>query len=297
MRAPRASSSSIPSIGTGFVAPSRCRQREHYTSMIETENAPPTQARARPARSDRAGVSTVNLGIVCPMANERATAEEFVLTLLLKCGDFEFESLRLFVILDNQSNDGTRELLERLEERCPQLCLVWAPQNRCVVDAYVRGYHEAIAASCDWILEIDGGYSHQPEDLPAFFSKMSEGYDCVFGSRFCDGGRISETSLKRRLLSSGGTFLTNLLLGTNLRDMTSGYQLFTRPALQSVLNRGIHSRGHFFQTEIKVYCRNFAIAEVPIHYRAASESVNAGAVQDALANLWRLFRLRLTGNL
>jgi len=231
------------------------------------------------------------------MANERETAEDFVLALLLKCRDFGFGSLRLFVIVDNKSNDGTRQLLESLEERNPQLRLVWAPQNRCVVDAYVRGYREAIAAGCDWILEIDGGYSHQPEDLPPFFSKMSEGYDCVFGSRFCDGGRISETSLKRRILSGGGTFLTNLLLGTKLRDMTSGYQLFTRAALQSVLNRGIHSRGHFFQTEMKVYCRNFAVAEVPIHYRAASESVNPRAVRDALANLWRLLRLRLAGNL
>jgi dolichol-phosphate mannosyltransferase len=133
--------------------------------------------------------------------------------------------------------------------------------------------------------------------LPRFLQKMAEGYDCVFGSRLCPGGEISETPLQRRFLSTGGTFLTNMLLGTKLHDMTSGYQLFSRRALEKVLARGIRSRGHFFQTEMKAYCRHLAVAEVPILYRAASPSVNGNVVKDALRNLWRLFRLRLTGQL
>jgi dolichol-phosphate mannosyltransferase len=79
--------------------------------------------------------------------------------------------------------------------------------------------------------------------------------------------------------------------------MTSGYQLFSRQALAQILERGIQSRGHFFQTEMKAYCRHFAVAEVPIHYRAASPSVNSDVVKDALRNLWRLFRLRVAGQL
>ena len=231
------------------------------------------------------------------MANERATAREFTETLLGKCDEFDFQSVTLFVVLDTKSTDGTRELLEQMSETLPELSVVWAPENRCVVDAYVRGYKEALDTGCEWILEIDGGYSHQPEDLPRFFENMVQGYDCVFGSRFCAGAKVSATSWRRRLLSSGGTVLANLLLGTRLRDMTSGYQLFTRPALEHVLACGIRSRAHFFQTEMKAYCRQLRTTEVPIHYSAASESVNLPVVKDAFANLWRLFRLRLAGRL
>jgi dolichol-phosphate mannosyltransferase len=131
--------------------------------------------------------------------------------------------------------------------------------------------------------------------MPGLFAKMEEGYDCVFGSRFCEGGSIQESSLLRYWVSYGGTFLTNLLLGTKLHDMTSGFELFTRDALQFVLQQGIRSRGPFFQTEIKAYCRRLHIAEVPIRYRAASHAVGRAAVKDALKNLWRLFRLRLAG--
>lgn len=246
---------------------------------------------------DLCPVPVTRLGIVCPMANESATATQFVRAVLDQCDAYAFASVTVFAVLDRASKDGTREILSALQSVDHRVQVVWAPENRCVVDAYIRGYREALNAGCDWILEIDAGFSHQPADIPQFFAKMSEGYDCVFGSRFCTGGKISETSTQRYTLSRGGTLLTNFLLGTTLADMTSGFEMFSRSALQQVLDRGIRSRGHFFQTEIKVYCRNFRVAEVPIHYRAASDSVNNTVVKDALRNLARLFGLRLSNRL
>jgi dolichol-phosphate mannosyltransferase len=227
------------------------------------------------------------------MANERTTAERFVREVLDACAPFDFRAITFFAVLDRVSKDGTLDILRGLEGELPQLRVVWAPENRSVVDAYLRGYREALDAGCDWVLEIDAGYSHQPSDVPAFFEKMLEGHDCVFGTRFGEGGRITESSFKRRLISRGGTFLANLLLGTRLSDMTSGFELFSRSALQSVLEKGVHSRGHFFQTEIKAHCQPLSVAEVPIHYRAASDSVNRDVLRDALRNLWRLFRARV----
>ncbi|HVF67502.1 MAG TPA: glycosyltransferase [Pyrinomonadaceae bacterium] len=239
----------------------------------------------------------MKVGVVCPMANERDTAVRFVEEVLETCAPFGFESVTFYAVLDRVSKDGTLELLQDLGKRRADFRVVWAPENRSVVDAYVRGYREALGAGCDWILEIDAGYSHPPSDIPRFFEKMLEGYECVFGSRFCAGGRITDSSFKRRVISRGGTMLANLLLGTKLHDMTSGFELFSRAALQYVLERGVHSRGHFFQTEIKALCHAFPIAEVPIHYRAASASVNNTVLKDAFKNLWRLFRARLSGEL
>jgi dolichol-phosphate mannosyltransferase len=239
----------------------------------------------------------IKLGIICPMANEEASVQRFVNEVLDECAPRAFRSVTFFAVLDNVSKDRTRELLEELKTERPQLEVVWSPENRSVVDAYVRGYREALDAGCDWILEIDAGFSHQPSDIPQFFDKMGMGYDCVFGSRFCRGGTVSDSSTKREMISRGGTILANLLLGTKLRDMTSGFEMFTRAALQEVLNRGIKSRGPFFQTEIKTYCRHLKIAEVPIQYRAASHNVGRQALKDSFSNLWRLFRLRLQGQL
>ncbi len=234
-----------------------------------------------------------SLAIVCPMANEAATAVQFVREVLENCRGFR--QTKMLIVLDHVSQDNTRQLMEELAKTTPEVEVIWAPENRGIADAYVRGHGEALARGADWILEIDAGFSHQPSDIPLLLAKIDQDYDCVFGTRFSHGGSSTDSSLGHSIVSRGGTCLTNLLLGTRLHDMTSGFQLFSRAALDMILRRGIHSRGPFFQTEMKVYCRQLRFAEVPIQYSSASHHVGRKAISDALTNLGRLFRLRLRG--
>jgi len=235
----------------------------------------------------------VDLGIVCPMANEGDDAQAFCQQVLENCPGFR--KVTFFAVFDRVTKDFSLDRMRELERTEPRLRVVWAPENRCVVDAYMRGYKEALDAGCDWILEIDAGFSHQPSEIPQFFDEMEKGMDCVFASRTI--GRFKDSSLKRRFVSWGGTALANLLLGTRQTDMTSGFELFSRQTLAMVIDRGIHSRAHFFQTEIKTYCRNLRFVEVPITYRAASPRLGSSALADAFHQLWRLFQLRLKGQL
>ncbi len=229
------------------------------------------------------------------MANEAETATRFVNSVLVNCG--ALRRRKFLAVVDQASKDNTREILETHALTVPELTVVWAPENRSVVDAYVRGYREALQTDADWILEIDAGFSHQPSDIPPLLEKMRQEYDCVFGSRFCPGGAFVDRSFARYWISFGGTLVTNLLLGTRLTDMTSGFQLFTREALETILNRGIRSRGPFFQTEMKAHCRDLKVVEVPIQYRSPTHVVGSAALGDAFLNLWRLFRARVAGSL
>jgi dolichol-phosphate mannosyltransferase len=240
-------------------------------------------------------LNEISLAIVCPMANEAETAARFVDSVLANCA--AVGTRRFLAVLDQASRDNTREILESHARAVPELTVVWAPENRGVVDAYVRGYREALQTPADWILEIDAGFSHQPSDIPALLEKMRDGYDCVFGSRFCPGGSFVDNSAIRYWISFGGTLVSNLLLGTKLTDMTSGFQLFTHQALEIILRRGIRSRGPFFQTEMKAHCRDLNVVEVPIQYHTPTHVVGSAALGDAFVNLWRLFRARLAGSL
>jgi len=237
--------------------------------------------------------NTISLGIVCPMANEGADAVRFCKAVLSQCSGFR--TVRFFAIFDRVTKDSSHDQMRELEQIEPRLRVVWAPEDRCVVDAYLRGYQEALEAGCDWILEIDAGFSHRPEEIPQFFRAMEEGMDCVFGSRSL--GRFDRSPWRRRLVSQGGTALTNLLLGTRQTDMTSGFELFTRDTLTEVLKRGIQSRANFFQTEIKTYCRRLNFVEVPITYTTDCARISSSALLDAFKQLLRLFQLRLKGQL
>ena len=74
--------------------------------------------------------------------------------------------------------------------------------------------------------------------------------------------------------------------------MTSGFQLFRREILQKILEKGIFSKGPFFQTEMKAYCMRTSYAEVPITYCMASHSVGVGSVKESFHQLRRLLALK-----
>jgi len=235
----------------------------------------------------------ISLGIVTPMANENATAIDFVNEVLTECGKYEFKSIVYHVIFDNICTDGTYEMLKDYAINEPRLNVVFAPDNKCVVDAYVKGYAEAYKSNCDWVLEIDAGFSHQTNEIERFFNKMVLGYDCVFGSRFIKDGKYKNAPLSRYILSRGGSILVNLIMGTKLKDMTSGFELFSSRVIGEILDEDvIRSRNTFFQTEIRTYCHKFNIAEIPITYSNPSIKSTGSALGDALKSLLSLRRFK-----
>jgi dolichol-phosphate mannosyltransferase len=134
---------------------------------------------------------------------------------------------------------------------------------------------------------MDGGFSHPPAHIPRFIEAMEREADFAAGSRFSPGGSYSGRR-SRYLISRGGTILANLLLGTRMRDMTSGFECFTRRALEEVVSRGVRSRGHFFQTEIRYMLRGWNWVEIPIRYRNPSRSVGRASLFEAFRILWAL---------
>ena len=99
---------------------------------------------------------------------------------------------------------------------------------------------------------------------------------------------MREQPLYRRILSFGGTFLSNLILGTRLQDMTSGFEAFQREVLEKLELSHFLSTGHMSQTEMRFYCRNLNTVEVPIHYVGTASSLKGSSVTEALRLLFQL---------
>lgn len=240
---------------------------------------------------------TIRLGIVTPMANEKESAIQFIKDVLQQCSTFNFKSISFYIIFDNVCTDGTMDMLKEEFKDNQEIKIIFAPENRNVVDAYFRGYREALSGQNDWILEIDAGFSHQPKDIPLFFEAMQQGYECAFGSRFIKGSVYKPNNLKSYVISKGGSILTNLLIGTHMLDMTSGFEIFSHSVLSSIIKRGIRSKGPFFQTEIKTYAHKYNFITIPIHYKDASHTISRSTLSDSFSCLWHLFRKRLANTL
>lgn len=233
----------------------------------------------------------LNFAVVIPMANEQENFHPFVSSLIEVLNMLKFG--KVYFVIDNVSKDNTLELCKSLSITDNRFITIWAPENRNVVDAYIKGYKEALKNKHEIIIEMDAGLSHDPKALPMFLRVLNEGNECAFGSRFINGGSICESNWKRAFLSKFGTILSNLLLGTKMHDMTSGYQGFHANIAERFVEYGLLSKAHFYQTELRYLLRKSRYAEIPIHYRAPSPSVSKKAIYNSFVVLFHYFVLRL----
>ena len=221
-----------------------------------------------------------DFAVIVPMANEEKEFSVFVgqLSEVLT----KLESGKVYFVVDKVSKDRTRDLCAELSEKDARFQLVWAPENKNVVDAYIKGYQVAYENNHEIIIEMDAGLSHDPRAIPMFLRVLNEGNDCAFGSRFINGGSISESNWKRTFLSKIGTLVSNILLGTSMYDMTSGFQGFHRHIVKEFLAYQLLSKAHFYQTELRYLLRKKRFAEIPIHYKAPSPSVSKKAIYNSI---------------
>ncbi len=230
--------------------------------------------------------------LVIPMANEETDFNPFIVALQRVLT--ELPNGKVYFVVDNVSKDNTLKLCQSLSRSDLRFQTVWAPENKNVVDAYIRGYKEALLSDAEYIIEMDAGLSHDPTSLKDFIKLLSENYLCVFGSRFISGGSMGDSPANRKSLSKIGTLLANLFLGTKLHDMTSGYQGFHRSIVSLFTTYPLLSKAHFYQTEIRYLLRNYKSIEIPIHYKAPSPSVSKKAIINSFETLFYYFWRRIT---
>jgi dolichol-phosphate mannosyltransferase len=235
-----------------------------------------------------------DFAVVVPMANEEADFGVFTSAL---AGTLDrIQSGRVYMVVDKASKDRTLELCRELASKDRRFEVVWAEKDRHVVDAYMNGYRAAAKNGHEVIIEMDAGMSHDPRALPMFLRVLNEGNECAFGSRFINGGSIYNTNPYRTFLSRFGTTLSNVLLGTRLFDMTSGYQGFHLNVVKEFIEFPLRSTGHFYQTELRYLLRFKRYAEIPIHYRVPSPSISASSIRNSLSTLIYYFCKRITGH-
>jgi dolichol-phosphate mannosyltransferase len=235
-----------------------------------------------------------NFAIIIPMANEEVEFNTFI-NVLIKVLD-KLDCGKVYLIVDNASKDNTKHLCEKLSQNDSRFEMVWSPENKNVVDAYIKGYKVALENKHDIIIEMDAGLSHDPRAIPMFIRVLNEGNDCAFGSRFINGGSISDSDWKRTVLSKLGTISSNFLLGTNMFDMTSGFQGFNSNIVRDFLKYELKSKAHFYQTELRFLLRKKRYFEIPIHYKAPSPRVSTRAIQNSISVLLYYFIKRISFN-
>jgi dolichol-phosphate mannosyltransferase len=171
------------------------------------------------------------------------------------------------LVVDDDSPDGTGDLADRLAALDSQVSVLHRAQKAGLGAAYLDGFRVALERGYDVVGEMDADGSHQPEQLPRLLAALV-GADLVIGSRWVAGGSVVNWPLRRKALSVGGNIYARVLLGIPLRDITAGYRLFRRSALEGIDLGSVESAGYIFQTDLAYRClqAGLRVVEVPIEF-------------------------------
>jgi dolichol-phosphate mannosyltransferase len=197
------------------------------------------------------------------------------------------------LVVDDTSPDGTGEIADGIAAQNPRVHVLHRPEKNGLGRAYCAGFKWALERDYQFILEMDGDFSHNPDDIPTFLT-AAQNADLVLGSRYKDGIRVINWPLRRLMLSMGAGKYVRFITGMPISDPTGGYKCFRRAALQSVDLDAIRSNGYSFQIEMthKLWRQGLRIAEVPIIFTdrfLGSSKMSRKIVFEALWMVWRLW--------
>jgi dolichol-phosphate mannosyltransferase len=197
------------------------------------------------------------------------------------------------LVVDDNSPDGTGKLADELAERHQAIKVLHRAEKNGLGRAYCAGFAWALERDYEFILEMDGDFSHNPEDVPRLI-EAAQGADLVLGSRYCNGIRVINWPLRRLLLSTGAAQYVRTITGMPFSDPTGGFKCFRRRALQSINLDRIRSNGYSFQVEMthKIWLQGMKIVEVPIIFTErfhGHSKMSRKIVWEALLMVWRLW--------
>jgi dolichol-phosphate mannosyltransferase len=225
--------------------------------------------------------------LVLPTYNEAANIEPFV-----AAARSNLPADARILIVDDSSPDGTGERADRLAERLPNVSVLHRRDKEGLGPAYIAGFRRALAAGAGLILEMDSDFSHDPAYLPRLL-EASRRADLVIGSRYIEGGGVSDWGPVRRVLSRGGSTYSRLVLGVEVHDLTGGFKCFRREVLEAIDLDTVEVRGYAFQVEMtyRAIQLGFSVVEVPIRFRdrrAGESKMDRTIVAEAILRLPRL---------
>ena len=196
------------------------------------------------------------------------------------------------VVVDDNSPDGTGDLAEGLaREHAGQVTVLHRAGKLGLRSAYIEGFQIAFEQGADAVVQMDADFSHDPQVLVEMADRIAS-CDVAVGSRYVKGGSVDrQWPLWRKGLSAFGNFYARTILHFPLRDVTTGFRMWRREALQGMPLDRIRSNGYIFLVEMAyvAYLMGYKITEVPIYFadrRWGKSKMSFKIQMEAAMRIW-----------
>lgn len=200
------------------------------------------------------------------------------------------------LIIDDNSPDGTADIVKNLQPSFPNLHLIERPGKLGLGTAYIEGFKWALEKGYSYIYEMDADFSHDPRDLVRLYKACKDdGADLAIGSRYISGVNVVNWPLTRVIMSYVASIYVRMVTGMRIMDTTAGFKCYRREVLENIKPDHIRSVGYGFQIEMKfiAWKLGYKIVEVPIIFtdrKLGASKMSGGIFNEAL---WGVLRMKL----
>lgn len=170
------------------------------------------------------------------------------------------------LVVDDNSPDGTGNLLNEIALRDTRLKIIHRPRKLGLGSAHFMAMFYAIANRYQYLVTMDADLSHDPADIPRILEGLSN-HDFVIGSRYMPGGSCDYSGYRKQL-SLVANAAARLLTGIHLHEFTTSYRGFNVQSLAKVKFNWIGNYGYsfFLESIVRLNAAGLTIQEIPIHF-------------------------------
>lgn len=167
------------------------------------------------------------ISVVIPCHNEEMNIEPLVTHLMKFYGAYLFE----IILVDDNSKDSTREVMQNMIDRFPIIKPVFRTPPNGVGRAIMDGYK---VAKGKYVLSMDCDFQHLLPELRDLFDAVSGGYDVIIGSRFSRHSVLLNYPFKKIVANRAFHLLARTMFRGQFRDMTNNLKLISREVVEKL---------------------------------------------------------------
>lgn len=172
----------------------------------------------------------MKLSVVLPAYNEEGSVLETVQVLYAKLQEERIN--HEIVVINDNSNDNTLNLLRSIQESIPTL-VVYTNHGPNGFGNAVKYGLDRFTGDCVAIMMAD--LCDDPNDLVCFYRRIIIGdVDCVFGSRFIKGGKLINYPFHKYIINRIANNIIKIVIGTSYNDATNAFKLYKRQTIEGI---------------------------------------------------------------
>ena len=227
--------------------------------------------------------------VIIPTYNEQANIIQLIPAIL------GMDDRLHVLIVDDNSPDHTGEAVLNLKRELhpERVHLQSRPGKLGLGSAYVSGFRWGLKRGYDFLIQMDGDWSHSPEDLKRMLQAAGN-HDFVVASRYVRGGETRNWGWGRKSLSRFASVYSRMILGSDFADFTGGFNGWSGKLLNSIDLDSLRSDGYSFQVELKYLAdkHGYTHMEIPITFTERRAGKSKMSMAIAVEASWRVWKFR-----